>query len=69
MQTELAKRNLNPFNISCTHPYFKTYRTTLKASLSSRAIQSYQSLQTEQSHILLGILHKNPEHFIEQIRT
>jgi hypothetical protein len=68
MYTELARRNLNPFNISFTHPYFKTYRTALKASLSPRAIQSYQSLQTEQSRVLLDGLHKNPEHFAEHIK-
>ncbi|KAG2341949.1 cytochrome P450 [Suillus weaverae] len=68
MYTELAKRNLSPFNIPFTHPYFKTYRTVLKGSLSSRAIQKYQSLQTEQSRMLLNDLHKNPEHFAGHIK-
>lgn len=68
MYTELAKRNMNPFNISFTHPYFKTYRTILKASLSPRTIQSYQSLQTEQSRLLLDGLHNTSEHFADQIK-
>ncbi|KIK35267.1 hypothetical protein CY34DRAFT_812300 [Suillus luteus UH-Slu-Lm8-n1] len=68
MYTELARRNLNPFNISFSHPYFKTYRTVLKSSLSPRTIQSYQSLQTEQSRVLLDGLHKHPEHFVNHIR-
>jgi cytochrome P450 len=68
MYTELARRNLNPFNISFSHPYFKTYRTALKASLSPRTIQSYQSLQTEQSRVLLDALHKHPEHFVNHFR-
>ncbi|KAG2358710.1 cytochrome P450 [Suillus spraguei] len=68
MYTELAKRKLLPFNISFTHPYFKTYRSALKASLSTRTIQSYQSLQTEQSRVLLDSLNKNPEHFVDHIK-
>ncbi|KAG1813916.1 cytochrome P450 [Suillus subaureus] len=68
MYTELARRNLTPFNISFTHPYFKTYRTVLKASLSSRTIRSYQLLQTEQSRVLLDGLYKSPEHFADQIK-
>ncbi|KAG2147440.1 cytochrome P450 [Suillus bovinus] len=68
MQKELAKRTLTPFGISFIHPYFKMYRTTLKASLSPRTIQSYQSLQTEQSRVLLDALHKNPEHFAQHIK-
>ncbi|KAG2368438.1 cytochrome P450 [Suillus spraguei] len=59
MYTELARRNLLPFHISFTHPYFKTYRTILKASLSARTIQSYQSLQKN---------NLNPEHFIDHIK-
>ncbi|KAG2153555.1 cytochrome P450 [Suillus bovinus] len=68
MYTELARRSLLPFNISFTHPYFKIYRTVLKASLSPRTIQNYQSLQTENSLSLLYDLHKNPQHFAEHIR-
>ncbi|KAG2067299.1 cytochrome P450 [Suillus decipiens] len=68
MYTELAKRNLVPFNISFTHPYFKTYRTALKASLSTRTIQNYESLQTEQSRVLLDGLNRNPEHFVDHIK-
>ncbi|KAG1788222.1 cytochrome P450 [Suillus plorans] len=64
----LAKRNMIQFNMPFTHPYFKMYRTALKASLSSHTIQNYQSLQTEQSRILLDDLHKNPKHFAENIR-
>ncbi|KAG2743323.1 cytochrome P450 [Suillus brevipes Sb2] len=64
---ELAKQNLNVFNISFTHPYFKTYRTVLKNSLSSRTIQTYQSLQTEQSRVLIDSLHKDPNHFAGHI--
>jgi cytochrome P450 len=64
---ELAKQNLNVFNISFTHPYFKTYRTILKNSLSSRTIQTYQSLQTEQSRVLIDSLHKDPNHFAGHI--
>ncbi|KAG1747609.1 cytochrome P450 [Suillus lakei] len=51
-----------------THPYFKTYRTILKASLSPRTIQNYRSLQIEQSRLLLDGLHKNPEQFADHIR-
>ncbi|KAG2140996.1 cytochrome P450 [Suillus clintonianus] len=68
MFTELAKRSLPPFNISFNHPYFKMYRTIFKSSLSPRTIQSYQSLQTEQSRVLLDDLHKNPEQFADHIR-
>ncbi|KAG1763387.1 cytochrome P450 [Suillus occidentalis] len=64
---ELAKQNLNVFNISFTHPYFKTYRTVLKNSLSTRTIQTYQSLQTEQCRVLVDSLHKDPEHFAGHI--
>ncbi|KAG1805788.1 cytochrome P450 [Suillus subaureus] len=65
---ELAKLNLNVFNISFTHPYFKTYRTVLKNSLNTRTIQTYQSIQTEQSRVLLDGLHKDPEHFAGHIK-
>ncbi|KAG2041285.1 cytochrome P450 [Suillus americanus] len=65
---ELAKLNLNVFDISFTHPYFKTYRTVLKNSLSTRTIQTYQSLQTEQCRVLLDGLHKNPEQFAGHIK-
>ncbi|KAG2140991.1 cytochrome P450 [Suillus clintonianus] len=68
MYTELAKRSLPPFNISFNHPYFKKYRTVFKFSLSPRTIQSYQSLQTEQSRVLLNDLHQNPEQFADHIR-
>ncbi|KAG0694047.1 cytochrome P450 [Suillus ampliporus] len=68
MYTELAKRHLNPFNISFNHPYFKEYRTILKASLSPRTIQRYRSLKIEESRVLLNDLHKNPEQFIAHIR-
>ncbi|KAG1884670.1 cytochrome P450 [Suillus subluteus] len=60
---ELAKLNLNVFNISFTHPYFKTYRTVLKNSLSTRTIQTYQSLQTEQSRVLLDSSTQEPRAF------
>ncbi|KAG1747611.1 cytochrome P450 [Suillus lakei] len=63
----LGGRNLNPFHISFGHPYFKTYRTILKASLNPRTIQSYRSLQTEQSRVLLDGLHKNPAQFADHI--
>ncbi|KAG1747590.1 cytochrome P450 [Suillus lakei] len=65
---KLAKRHLNPFNISFSHPNFKTYRTILKASLSPRTIQSYRSLQIEQSRLLLDGLHRNPEQFVDHIK-
>ncbi|KAG0694046.1 cytochrome P450 [Suillus ampliporus] len=68
MYTELAKRKLTPSNISSNHPDFKTYRTIFKASLSPRTIQSYRSLQIEESRVLLDGLHKNPEQFIAHIR-
>ncbi|KAG1742799.1 cytochrome P450 [Suillus paluster] len=68
MYTELAKRKLTAFNISFNHPYFKTYRRMFKASLSPRNIQSYQSLQIEESRVLLDGLHKDPEQFIAHIK-
>jgi cytochrome P450 len=64
---ELAKRNLTLFNMSCNHPYFKAYRTILKNSLSTRAIQNYQSVQTEECRVLLDGLHKNPDSFADHI--
>ncbi|KAG1718693.1 cytochrome P450 [Suillus lakei] len=66
--TKLAKRNLNPFNISFSHPYFKTYHRILEASLSPRTIQNYQLLQTEQCRLLLDGLHKNPEQFADHVK-
>ncbi|KAG1742796.1 cytochrome P450 [Suillus paluster] len=68
MQTELAMRKLSAFSISFNHPYFKTYRKMFKASLSPRNIQSYQSLQIEESRVLLDGLHKDPEQFFAHIR-
>ncbi|KAG1813161.1 cytochrome P450 [Suillus subaureus] len=64
---ELAKRNLNPFSISYNHPYFKAYRTIFKNSLSTRAIQNYQSVQSEECRVLLDGLHKNPDCFTDHI--
>jgi cytochrome P450 len=66
--SELAQRHLNPFNIYFDHPYFKVYRTMLKASLSPRTIQNYRSLQTEESRVLLDSLHNTPEQFFAHIR-
>ncbi|KAG1779635.1 hypothetical protein EV702DRAFT_79580 [Suillus placidus] len=66
---EFAKRNLNPFDISFNHPYFKAYRTVLKNSLSTRTIQNYQSVQTEECRVLLDGLHKNPDRFADHIRS
>ncbi|KAG2138718.1 cytochrome P450 [Suillus bovinus] len=65
---ELAKRNLNPFNVSFNHPYFKAYRTVLKNSLSTRAIQKYRSVQTEECRVLLHALHNDPDRFADHIR-
>ncbi|KAG1868231.1 cytochrome P450 [Suillus subalutaceus] len=64
---KLAKRNLNPFSISYNHPYFKAYRTVFKNSLSTRAIQNYQSVQNEECRVLLDGLHKNPDRFADHI--
>ncbi|KAG1771257.1 cytochrome P450, partial [Suillus occidentalis] len=64
---ELAKRNLTLFNMSFNHPYFKAYRTVLKNSLSTRAIQNYQSIQTEECRVLLDGLHKDPACFADHI--
>ncbi|KAG0699536.1 cytochrome P450 [Suillus ampliporus] len=68
MHTELAKRRLTPFNIPFNHPNFKTYRTMFKASLSPRAIQNYQSLQIQESRVLLDGLQKDPDQFAAHIR-
>ncbi|KAG1840272.1 cytochrome P450 [Suillus subalutaceus] len=65
---ELAKRNLNPFNVSFKHPYFKEYRTALKNGLSTRTILNYQSVQADECRVLLNGLHKNPDDFADHIR-
>ncbi|KAG2363068.1 cytochrome P450 [Suillus spraguei] len=65
---ELAKQTLDPFQISFADPYFKMYRTVFKSSLSTRAIQTYQSLQIERSRVLLDRLHKDPEQFVSHMR-
>ncbi|KAG2350952.1 cytochrome P450 [Suillus weaverae] len=65
---QLAKCNLNPFGISYNHPYFKAYRTLFKNSLSTRAIQNYQSMQSEECRVLLDGLHKNPDRFADHVR-
>ncbi|OAX32366.1 cytochrome P450, partial [Rhizopogon vinicolor AM-OR11-026] len=64
----LAKRHLNIFNIHFDHPNFKVYRTMLKASLGTRAIQSYRLVQIEESRVLLHALHSNPEEFAAHIK-
>jgi cytochrome P450 len=64
---ELAKRNRTLFHMSFNHPHFKAYRTVLKNSLNTRAIQNYQSVQTEECRVLLDGLHKSPACFADHI--